>query len=290
MRRTLALIAALAILLTAVSPAFAGRRWSKELPEVTDSAPNGSCASILPDYGQAGVTELSMEYLTNDVTGSSAVIDGAQDLYNCTGPDLLHGASAWVAIQPNWGANNILQIGVINCYDPGIYGGGSSEEPACYGGHQLHNNIFFAWGRDDSCSAGGHTPYPMYIAPAPSGPVRYTVYWDKGLNVIQFIYVTSDNVTHYARTLSASSFTSCWLGQDSNQPAYYAERTDVGDGMGAVGNHLIFSGAKAGIYNTGWLDTNFTSSEVFKDGLESNEFSVSLSSGPTTINVWTLQQ
>jgi hypothetical protein len=136
-------------------------------------------------------------------------------LYDCSGPDLYGGASAWVGLGGiGAGSNAIVQVGYIRCH----------SAPTLYGDCDAHPSQLYYFWAFGGCN--GHAPYGRLLWPVTGGGDHHFQV-AIGTSTVYF-RIDGGNVATLPKSDSAIS---CWINGNTDAE-FYAERLDRGDTFG----------------------------------------------------------
>lgn len=196
-----------------------------------------------PDIGywHQQVVDTPAEESTTSIRGVKANVWSASRIHECTEPpaDSHHATSYWLSIIPAPGnvyyndPTAILQIGVINCDEPGT--------PVCDGNDAHKSWVFYAKG-----GCVGYLPFPVRTgtALADLGGIDFQI--ERQTSPQGSWYLSYVGSVHFGGILISGTdpATSCWASGsgDNVSIAIACERHDTGDGCGVVdgGNKVTF--------------------------------------------------
>jgi hypothetical protein len=249
MRRLVASSVALSIVLSLLNVAPAA------------AADNGSCTTTQKN-------RWSQNWVSGTKQGAYAQLDG-QALHQCSSPNFIQtsGSFAFVNVSNNSYFNNIVQIGVGICREPGINDCDSTMR------------IYWAYGRDhrsSGCSGySDRTPGPALVMGEPVGNHTYKVYHT--LNQWRY-YV--DGVLQ--RSQGESDI--CWTPTSAS---WFGESWDYGDAIGGSTSNKFGIGFMqyANSENGGFVNTNFSVGNC--KGMPTETIFKCHIDGSTVFSIWT---
>lgn len=220
---------------------------------------------------ESGHNRWSGEGLNGAFHGNSGTAEG-QDLHQCNNPALIeiNGTFYWTNVEGGGGFNDIVQVGMGKCREPGTFC--SSDM-----------GYFRGWGRTGKTSgpcAGfsdvAPTTIPTFVVGWNGGPRDFKVYH---LNNAWRMFVGTTQV------YSVAESSICWTPVKAS---WFGESWDIGDAIGGtLGDHLrITETNTASAEGGGFTYTSLNPNAACNYGTVSGPFFCDIING-TTLDIWT---
>jgi len=232
-------------------------------------APVVAAADAINCTSEGGVNRWSGHSISGVFHGNSGTAEG-QDLHQCNNPAFIevNGTFYWTNVEHGGTFNDIVQVGMAKCREPGVY---------------CSSSMFYArgWGRQHTtpgCSGlSDVAPTTIPVSLAWNGASRdYKVYH---LNNRWRMFVGLTEV------YSVPEASICWY---PGVASWFGESWDIGDAIGgSVGNHLrVTETNTTSCENCGFVYTNFNASAACNYGVVSGPYFCDLID-TRTLDIWT---